>query len=88
MVMVLVWLGLIGVALVTWGYAIRRTALWADDRGWFYYRTKPRFRSPNLGLPAEIHQPPVHHAVEERSADEFRVGVEETGEGDAGAGPS
>ena len=58
-----------GLGLVAGGYGLHRLALWAEARGWIYYRT--RRRPPGAaGLAfmevAAILQPHVEHVVEEQ----------------------
>ena len=79
------WLIGIAVATVILLYAFHRLAIWAERRGWVYYRTKPRFRGSDLGLLTEIYQPSVEHVIEERASERTRGSQDESGEGDDGA---
>ncbi len=58
-----VWLGVVAVL-----YSLHRAALWAEDRGWIYYRTKRM--PPGAGALAMMEvssmlQPSVEHVIEE-----------------------
>jgi hypothetical protein len=57
---------------------LHRMAVWAEGRGWIYYRTRPR--SPvGLGLLAEIYAPEMEHVIEERTSEAARRTADEEG---------
>jgi hypothetical protein len=62
-------------------FAIHRLALWADRRGWVFYKTKPRFRGSSLGLIEEMYHPAHQHVIEEETSEQERADVDESGEG-------
>ena len=61
------------------GYGLHRLALWADGRGYIYYKTKPKFKGSSLGLIEGIYNPSVEHVVEERSSERARGSQDESG---------
>ena len=61
------------------GYGLHRLALWADGRGYIYYKTKPKFKGSSLGLIEGIYNPSVEHAVEERAGERARGSQDESG---------
>ena len=67
-------------AVVAAGYAIHRLALWADGRGFIYYKTKPRFRGSSLGLLESVYNPAMEHVVEERGGERARGSQDESGD--------
>ena len=73
------WLIAAGVLLVL-GYGLRRLALWADGRGYIYYKTKPKFKGSSLGLIEGIYNPSVEHVVEERAGERARGSQDESGD--------
>ena len=71
---------LIAGALIILLYVIHRLALWADKRGWLFYRTKPRFKGSSLGLIESVYNPAMEHVVEERGGERARGSQEESGD--------
>lgn len=71
-------LALVGIAIV--GYALHRAALFADRRGWVYYRTKPRFKGSSLGLLEEIYHPATSHVIEEEQSRRGGADHDESGD--------
>jgi hypothetical protein len=71
---------LVAVGLVALGYGLHRAALWADGRGWIYYKTKPRFRGSSLGLIESVYNPAMEHVVEERGGERARGSQYESGD--------
>lgn len=67
------------VAFVIVGYGMHRLALWADARGWIYYKTKPKFKGSSLGLIEGIYNPSVEHMVEEKAGEKARGSQDESG---------
>ena len=63
-------------------YLAHRLALWAEGRGWIYYRNRPPFRGSTLGFLEEIYNPSMHHVIEERDSERARGGQEESGDPD------
>ena len=68
------------VALAALLYGLHRLALWADSRGWIYYKTKPRFKGSSLGLIESVYNPAMEHVVEERGGERARGSQEESGD--------
>lgn len=64
-------------------YALHRAALWAEDRGWIFYKRK-RGPAPWLGTLESIYKPDVEYVIEEESARRIRADEDESGEGDPG----
>lgn len=76
----LLWLGLAAVGL----YGLHLLALWAEARGWIYYRTKhmPAGAAALALLEVtSILDPQVTHVVEEMRAQQTRAEQDEAGEG-------
>jgi len=67
-----------GVVLVL-GYGLHRLALWAEGRGYIYYKAKAKFKGSSLGLIEGIYNPSVEHVVEERSSERARGSQDESG---------
>lgn len=67
------------------GYGLHRCALWAEGRGWIYYREK-RMPSGAAGLAmmhvAQIFEPEIAHVIEEITSEAARGGMTDpTGQG-------
>jgi hypothetical protein len=63
---------LVGIAVLGALYCLHRTAMWAEGRGWIYYRTKHGSSGAlgNAFLEAQaIIEPSAKHVVEERRKD-------------------
>ncbi len=73
---------IIAAGLACSAYALHRLALWAESRGWLYYRQKARFRGSSIGLIEEIYNPAAEHVFEERSGERARGDTAERGSGD------
>ena len=67
MVLVLVALGLLACL-----YVLHRVALWAERRGWIYYRNTRRPPGVGLGLLAPIYNPGMEHVIEESTSERAR----------------
>jgi hypothetical protein len=71
--MVVKWV-LLAVLVVAVGYGLHRLSIWAEDRGWIYYR-KGHGRSWGAGRAAQelqsLLQPSSRHVVEETSRQEI-----------------
>jgi hypothetical protein len=76
----LLWVGLAAVGL----YGLHRLALWAEARGWIYYRTNRMPPGP-AGLAmmeaASIVHPSVEHVVEEVRSEQAQAEQDESGKG-------
>jgi hypothetical protein len=81
----LLWLGLAVLAV----YGLHRIALWAEGRGWIYYRIH---RAPvgAAGMAmlevTSLLDPAAEHVIEETRAEQIRVEQGEAGEGLSGPG--
>ena len=64
-------------------YGLHRLALFAESRGWVYYRTRPP-RVRTLGLLEELVDPSVEYRMEEQAAEAIRADADESGEGAPG----
>jgi hypothetical protein len=70
---------LIVLAVVALLYGLHRLALYAEYRGWIYYRTRPpRMRS--LGLLEELVDPSVEYGVEEQSSESIPADQDSAGD--------
>lgn len=65
------------------GYGLHRLALWAESRGWIYYR----HRKPPPGATAmmlteidRIWKPEIEHVVDDMWSGDYRTVDDETGE--------
>ncbi len=67
----------IGVAALIYG--LHRLGLYAEDRGWIFYRTRPP-RVRMLGMLEELVDPRVEYMVEEQSSEAIRADHSESGE--------
>jgi hypothetical protein len=61
-------------------YALHRLALWAEARGWIYYRAEDRPRGAGLNFLAAIYQPEMEHVIEETTSFRARGDQAETGQ--------
>lgn len=76
------WVWLLGI--IAAGYVIHRTAVWAEGRGWIYYRSKtrpPGAAGMALLHMAQIVQPEIEYVIEEIQSQEIRAEVTRSGEG-------
>lgn len=71
---------LISITIVVLLYGAHRLALYAENRGWIYYRTRPP-RIRTLGLLEELVDPSVEYRVEEQAAEAIRADEDESGQG-------
>lgn len=70
---------LIALAVIAVLYGLHRLAVYAEYRGWIYYRTRPpRMRS--LGLLEELADPSVEYRIEEQSSEAVRGDQDESGD--------
>lgn len=70
---------LLGVAAAL--VALDRLALWAESRGWLYWRRSERRGGGSLGLLEEIYQPSMIHVFEEETRLQTEAEQDESGEG-------
>jgi hypothetical protein len=70
-----------GLAVLIFG--LHHLALWAERRGWLYYRNSRRPRGVGLGLLSPIYNPGMEHVVEEETS--ARARRDETDHESAGA---
>jgi hypothetical protein len=78
----LLWVGLAAIGL----YGLHRLALWAEARGWIYYRTKhapPGAAGLAMMEVTSILHPQVEHVIEEVRSEQARAEQDESGEGSA-----
>lgn len=68
------------VAIAVALYGLHRLALFAESRGWIFYRTRPP-RVRMLGLLEELVDPRSEYLIEEQSSEEIRADVAESGDG-------
>jgi len=61
-------------------YALHRLALYAESRGWIFYRIRPA-RVRMLGLLEELVEPRVEYHIEEMSSVAIRADHAESGDG-------
>ena len=66
------------VALIL-AYCLHRLALYAESRGWIYYRTRPP-RVRMLGMLEELVDPRVEYTIEEESSEAIRADHAESGD--------
>ena len=76
------WITLIvvAVALLLIGYGVHRLALWAEDRGWLYYKRKRRPGGLGLSLIGQIYQPSIEHVVEEEQSEKIKADQDDSGD--------
>lgn len=77
-------IGLAVVALFAAGYALHHLALWMEDRGWIFYRTKGMAQGSAASAAMEIAsmlEPEVGHVIEEIRSEQLRAEQDESGEG-------
>ena len=81
------WLLWVGLA-VAGVYGLHRLALWAESRGWIYYRAK-RMPPGAAGLAmlevTSIIDPAAEHIIEELRAEKARAEQDESGQGRSAA---
>ena len=78
---------LLSLGVVALLYGLHRIAVYAEHRGWLYYRTRPpRMRS--LGLLEELSDPSVEYRIEEQASEAIRADREESGDREHDVGPN
>lgn len=68
----------ISVGLLVLVYGLHRLGLYAENRGWIFYRTRPP-RVRMLGMLEELVDPRVEYMVEEQSSEAIHADHSETG---------
>lgn len=76
MLLILLASGAVTLAAVLFG--LHNLALWAEDRGWIYYRNR-KGPAPWLGTLEQIYKPEVEFVIEEASAREIRADQDASG---------
>lgn len=61
------------VAGVTVIAGLHRLAIWAEARGWIYYKQKRRPGGTGLSLIGQIYQPSIEHVVEQEQSDRIKA---------------
>ncbi|HEU4319211.1 MAG TPA: hypothetical protein VFS66_03940 [Acidimicrobiia bacterium] len=61
-------------------YGLHRVALFAESRGWIFYKTRPP-RVRMLGMLEALVDPRVEYTVEEQSSEAIRADHSESGDG-------
>lgn len=70
---------IVAVAIALCLYGLHRLALWAERRGWLYYKNKKRPPGVGLGLLAPIYNPALQHVIEEGQSQRVRGEQDESG---------
>jgi hypothetical protein len=73
---VLAVLALVGVVL----FGLDQLALWAERRGWLFYRHEKGKGSVNLGFLDQIYQPAMEHVIEEETTERTVADQAESGD--------
>lgn len=63
-------------------YGLHRAALWAERRGWIFYRDEDRGRPMPMGILDSIYQPSMEHVYEEAGEEAIRADQAESGDGE------
>jgi hypothetical protein len=71
---------LVAIGLIVLLFGLHRLAVFAEARGWTFYRIRPP-RVRTLGLFEELIDPEVEHLVEEQRAEEIRADQVDSGQG-------
>lgn len=69
---------LIVAGLLVLGYVAHRLLVAAENRGWIFYRNRPRIQF--LGFLEELVQPSVEYVIEEEASEAIRADQAETGQ--------
>ena len=67
-------------ALLVAGFMLDRLALWAEARGWIYWRRSPRRGAGSLGFLEPIFQPSMTHVIEEETREQTEAEQDPAGE--------
>ena len=78
----MVWIVAAGalVAVVILLYALHCAAIWAEHRGWIYYKNKRRPGGVGLSLIGQIYQPSIEHVVEEEQSTKVKADQDDSGD--------
>ena len=76
-------IGGIVAALVVVALIVDRVLLWAERRGWVFYRRRKGRGAVNLGLLDQIYQPAMEHVIEQETHEESLSDTVESGEPEA-----
>lgn len=68
----------VAVGLVLFG--LDQLGLWAERRGWLYYRHDKGRGAVNLGFLDQIYQPSMEHVIEEETAERTVADQAESGD--------
>lgn len=71
---------LIIIGVVALLYGLHRLAMYAESRGWIFYKTRPP-RVRMLGFLEELADPSVEHRIVEETSEAIRADHAEAGEG-------
>jgi hypothetical protein len=69
-----------GVVVVGLFYGFHRAALWAEGRGWIYYKTKRKPSGLGMSLVGQIYQPSIEHQVEEEQSQRIKADQDDSGD--------
>lgn len=72
---------LLGVGVIAVLYGLHRLALYAESRGWIFYKTRPP-RVRMLGLLEELADPRAEYQIEEEASEAIRADQSEYGDDD------
>jgi hypothetical protein len=61
-------------------YGLHRLALWAESRGWIYYKQKRRPGGLGLSLIGQIYQPSIEHVVEQEQSERIKSDQDDSGD--------
>lgn len=74
------WIAGIIAALFVLGFVLDRVALWAEKRGWIYWRRSERRGAGSLGYLEPIFQPSMTHVLEEETRERTEAEQDQSGE--------
>ncbi len=69
-----------GVVAAAAVYGLHRLALWAESRGWIYYKNKRRPPGLGLSMIGQIYQPAIEHTVEEEQSTKQKADQDDSGD--------
>lgn len=73
---------LIASALLIIGTAGHLVLMWANRKGWVYYRNEDRPTPHSLGLLEEIYQPSIEHVIDQEISEQTAADSTESGDPD------
>lgn len=73
---------ILAIVLIGLAYAAHRTAQWADDHGWLYYRKESRAHAARIGVMTvlSIHHPQNLEVIDEIWEQRAQIEHDENGE--------